>query len=149
MAFNMLWSDEAAALTVCANEPVPEGYVVTRVYPSQTCYNNGGPVDYDTYDIEIPQGTGPKTVCSVSNVPAGWVVTSVTTSQTCYENGGSVDYDTYTIESQMATPTLFINSETDVIPGSVTPVTLDCVPNTPVHNGVLAGAVLNSTVCTQ
>ena len=42
---------------------------------------------------------------------------------------------------------MYMINEPDVIPGNIAPVTLDCITNTPVYSGVLAGASVNSAVC--
>jgi hypothetical protein len=122
---------------------IPTGWVVTSVGSSGSCGNTST----ITYTIRVPQGNGPLTICSFSNptLPTGWVIIQSTTSSNCSNSGSG---PAYIIQNLAVTPTPFINSEQDVVPGSVPPVIYICITNTPVHGGIVSGATPNNTACT-
>ncbi|MFC5667107.1 hypothetical protein ACFP3U_29600 [Kitasatospora misakiensis] len=79
-----------ASRTICSNEPVPTGWIVSASYSgSRTCAGSG--VDYT---IRNTAGLTTAWPCSFSPIPTGWVVTSGRSSTTCAGSGVE-----YTIEN--------------------------------------------------
>jgi hypothetical protein len=67
----------AAAVFVCANAPIPPGYVITESLSSLTC---GGGVEYQLTQVTTQASLF---VCDNSPIPPNWVITYVGPSASC------------------------------------------------------------------
>src|SRR5687767_13397207 len=77
--FLVLFSSSQAAFAqephfICGNEPVPEGWVVTAIYPSNHC--TGTQEQQPTRLIENIAGKMAMYACDGSPIPSGWVVSA-------------------------------------------------------------------------
>lgn len=84
-------SVEAQTTTICSNQSVPAGYVITAITNNGSC----GTL-YATYTVfKPPFGTSVVNVCSISPIPIGFVVTSINTSSIC--SGANIYQLTYVL----------------------------------------------------
>lgn len=77
---NLENNEEILSTVICANQPVPNGYVIIRYGNSMSC-PGWSPGAMNTKTISLPSNN--QTICSNSPVPSGYVVTRYGNSQSC------------------------------------------------------------------
>jgi hypothetical protein len=84
-------------LTICANQPVPAGYVVTAFSKTTACGSRTGV--WNTMTLKAYQGLKSFSACApLPNIPSGYLVTALTTTTPCTGGqGGMVPWNTMTL----------------------------------------------------
>lgn len=95
---------EAATLAICANQPVPAGYVITALGKTAAC--GGGLVAWNTMTLTAYQGLKSVRACApLPNIPAGYIVTAQTTTPACKGGQGAlVPWNTMTLTAYGGLP---------------------------------------------
>lgn len=73
----------AQTMNICINNPIPPGFVITRIFSDNNCYSVA--TSNNTYEIQIPPQSGTINVCKNSPIPSGFVITRIFTNiSNCY-----------------------------------------------------------------
>lgn len=100
---------DTTPVTICSNQEIPRGFVLTAVGNNFNC-SNWNAVNKNTYTIQRPSLTAETTVCSSHPVPRGFVVTAAGNNFYC-SNWSATGQNTYTIRRPRETETICSVSE--------------------------------------
>jgi hypothetical protein len=84
-------------LTICANQPIPAGYVVTAFSKTAACGSRTGV--WNTMTLKAYQGLKSFSACApFPNIPSDYLITALTTTAPCTGGqGGLVPWNTVTL----------------------------------------------------
>jgi hypothetical protein len=84
-------------VTMCANQPIPAGYVVTALSTTKAC--GGGLAAWNTMTLRAYAGLSSFTACApLPNIPAGYLITALSTTTACRGGQGAlVPWNTMTL----------------------------------------------------
>lgn len=86
---------DTTPVTICSNQEIPRGFVITAVGNNFNC-PNWNAVNKNTYTIQRPSRTEQTIICGGQQIPRGYVITAAGNNFNC-SNWNAVNKNTYTI----------------------------------------------------